>query len=118
MSNPSNTKTAAALAAKDAKEAERKAGLGWKLWDACDNGTLVAKKALTRMIKMGADIDFKTPKGWTGLMAAAFEGHVKVVQLLIENGANKEAKNEAGCTPLYCAAQKGRTAVVRLRGPV
>jgi ankyrin repeat protein len=47
-------------------------------------------------------------------IAAAEEGHTKIVELLIQHGANIEAKNASGATPLWSACRNGRREVVEL----
>ena len=52
-------------------------------------------------------------------MAAAFKGHVEVVQALLAKGASPEVKDEDGNTALARATQWGKTEVIPLlRGAV
>jgi ankyrin repeat protein len=84
-----------------------------KFWSKCENGSLVTQKELMRLIKMGADIEWKNPgRGdFTCLLVAAWRGHLRTVRLLLSVGANKEAKTKIA-TPLRLAAQEGHIAVV------
>ena len=52
--------------------------------------------------------------GWTALLAAAQEGHVALVKMLIKAGAKVDKANDDGCTPLYMAAQNGRMGAVKV----
>jgi ankyrin repeat protein len=85
-----------------------------KLLNKCDEGSLVTQKELTRLIKAGADIKWKGPDGFTCLLLAAFDGHLRTVRLLLCAGANKKAKTPGGSTPLFVAAQEGHVAVVNV----
>jgi ankyrin repeat protein len=96
--------------AETAKVAARE-NMSDKLWKKCENGLLVTQKELTRLIKMGADIEWKDPQDFTCLFVAAYGGHLRTVQLLLSAGVNKEAKTQ-GLTPLWVAAQEGHIAVV------
>ena len=50
----------------------------------------------------------------TPLYAAALNGSLKCVPLLLEAGANKDqGKTDTGSTPLYIAAARGRLEIVR-----
>lgn len=57
-----------------------------------------AKKNRTHLVanilaNIDIDLDFQDINGETALMAAASEGHNKVVKFLLEKGANKDVKN-------------------------
>ena len=54
------------------------------------------------------DIDARGPEGRTALHAAAIEGHVDVIELLLTNGADINAESETGATPLVLAAENGK----------
>lgn len=57
------------------------------------------------LISKGADINAKSDKGWTALMAASGEkGHLDVVKYLISKGADINARNDDGRTALMNAA--------------
>ena len=52
-------------------------------------------------IARGADFAVPTINGWTSLIAASSNGHIKVVRLLLERGADLAVPNKYGMTPLY-----------------
>jgi ankyrin repeat protein len=83
-----------------------------KLWKECADGTLVNKRALGKLAKAGADMEWQDSLGFTCLMAAVSNGRLKAVELLLAHGANIEARDGTGFTPLISAAQNGHTAVV------
>jgi ankyrin repeat protein len=85
-----------------------------KLWNKCYNGSLVTQEELTQLNKAGADIEWKGPQDATSLFAAAFQGYVRTVRLLLSAGANKEFSDASnGATPLFAAAKMGHIAVVK-----
>lgn len=65
-------------------------------------------------IKAGAAIDAKDVSGWRGVLSAAFEGHLRVLELLLELGANPNAADDLGWTPLMIAAWKNNAEAVCL----
>ena len=44
------------------------------------------------LLQSGAKIDIQDKRGWTCLFYATYQGHHKVVKLLLENGADKEIR--------------------------
>ncbi|GEM_PF-594365 len=54
------------------------------------------------------------PHGTTVLMAAALQGHLAMVQLLLEKGADVQAKDMNGATASDHAATKGHAEIVQL----
>ena len=50
----------------------------------------------------------------TGILEAARNGHLAIVQLLLDAGADKEVARQDGATALHVAAQNGHLDVVRL----
>jgi len=65
----------------------------------------------------GADVNAKTNKGWTVLIAASYGGYTngsyaEVVRLLLAKGANVNIKNSKGKTALVIAKDKGKTVIV------
>jgi ankyrin repeat protein len=52
--------------------------------------------------------------GWTALHAAASNGHVKTMQLLISNGIKLDAQDDSGNTALHIAAHNGHKGAVDL----
>ena len=60
-------------------------------------------------------INIRNKGGLTALHAAAYGGHVDVVELLIERGAAvNESKNLYHMSPLHAAAEEGHKEVVEL----
>lgn len=59
-----------------------------------------------------AQIDAKSKKGLTPLMAAAKGGNLEIVRFLLERGADVNARNEYGKTALRLAALDHRDDVV------
>jgi len=57
-------------------------------------------------------VDSKDEKGWTALLAAAYEGQEEVLTLLIENGANLNARTPENQTLLMMAAYNGSLPIV------
>jgi ankyrin repeat protein len=50
------------------------------------------------------DVNSPGYNGWSALHAAAFKGHVQVVQILLEHNADINAQNNRGEVPLHLAA--------------
>ncbi|MEW5800010.1 MAG: ankyrin repeat domain-containing protein [Bacteroidota bacterium] len=70
-------------------------GVDDNFYIACESGDINTVK---RLIPDLVDIDKKNSKGWSGLIMAAFNGHVDIVSVLIDNGANVNDKNYNGTT--------------------
>jgi uncharacterized protein len=66
------------------------------------------------LLDKGADINARTPRGFTALMAAANKGLVQTVRLLIERGADLSIRYEDGRTALDFARQNGQQAVITI----
>jgi ankyrin repeat protein len=77
------------------------------------NGTALTT-ALTTASLTGhfADINHLCARGMSPLYAAAREGHIKVVKLLVNKGANIHQATNQGTSPLHRAAQGGHQEVV------
>jgi hypothetical protein len=83
---------------------------------------ILAKKTLTTeelawietFLKDKANVGIRDRWDRTPLYVAAWNGHFKVVQLLIENGVDIGEKDNYGQTPLYLAAENGHLEVVQL----
>ncbi len=45
------------------------------------------------LLERGADLAFPTASGWTPLKAAATEGHVEIVKLLLGRGADVDVED-------------------------
>ena len=56
---------------------------------------------------------FSPQKGEAPLYAAAAEGHLQVVELLVAEGADQGAPDGDGDTPLYAAAARGHDEAAR-----
>eukprot|EP01036_Dinobryon_divergens_P022851 gene22852-31149_t len=78
--------------------------LGQQLIGAARDGNNAEAK---RLLKSGANANFKGVIGSAPLHWAAMNGQTSTCAVLLEMGANLEAKNNAGSTPLYCAARYG-----------
>jgi ankyrin repeat protein len=63
-------------------------------------------KGVEKVLKLGADINYKYKYGWTPLLFATMKGHKDIVEFLIENGADINVKYGAdGNTPLLFATR-------------
>ena len=85
------------------------AELGGKLLKAAKDGRSANVREL---IGDGADVNYNY--GWTALIAAAGNGHVDCVSLLLHAGADKDVKDNIELTALMCAATKGRADCTQL----
>ena len=74
------------------------------LMEAAKEGDLEGAKDL---IRRGADLEAKSPKGKTALHYAAANGRLQVVNLLLESGADANARDHEWHTPLMLAAIYG-----------
>ena len=83
------------------------------LYSAARFGCVDAVKAL---VTVGADLDATSiaadGKQTTALFAAAGEGHIGVLKVLLEAGAFPECSREDGGTPLHIACQRGHSLCV------
>lgn len=59
------------------------------------------------LLVAGAKPEVVGDKGWTALMAAAAEGHGKVVRELLHTRADVNVRNNKGCTALLMASRNG-----------
>ena len=68
------------------------------------------------LLKYGADVHIRGPKGATALHTAAKAGFVSVIDVLVEHGGDINARMNDGATPL-CVAMKAKRdmAVERIR---
>ena len=107
-------------AKKEAKERARAKvleGLGVELFDASVHGKAAR---VSQLLKLGIDLNFVMTKegcakGGFPLLAAAQEGQVEVVRLLLAaEGVEVNQARTDGCFPLYVACQQNHVEVVRL----
>ena len=61
-----------------------------------------------RLIAQGADVNARQHGGWTPLHAAADDGPLDLITLLLDAGADVNAANDYGQTALSLAQQHGR----------
>jgi ankyrin repeat protein len=67
------------------------------------------------LLDEGAQVDLRTPDGWTALGAACWDGRSDVVSLLLAHGADAVAAGTAdGATPLVLTATRGHPGVLTL----
>ena len=60
------------------------------------------------------DINSRSLHGLTALHAAAENGHLDIVRLLLDHDADIDAQDSMGRTPLHVASQQGHRDIVRL----
>ena len=82
------------------------------LGDAAERGDVAET---VRLLRAGSDPDGAGPRGNRPLHYAAYEGHVKVLELLLAHGAppSPDARNDVGVTPAHNAAQRGHAEALR-----
>jgi ankyrin repeat protein len=71
-------------------------------------------KEVTRLVKSGADVNWRDSIGETALFGAAAWGHVEVVRYLLSVVANCNIAESNGYTPLHWAAGHGTLETIRL----
>jgi len=71
------------------------------------DGTAIVKE----LLEAGAQVDARTPSGWTALIRVANSNNDEVVDLLIEAGADVNAQAEDGKTALMGAAYIGNAQI-------
>ncbi|CAG8981960.1 hypothetical protein HYALB_00004822 [Hymenoscyphus albidus] len=70
--------------------------------------------AVESLLKMGADPN-KVFETWASLLAAASEGYIDSIRVLLEGGASPDIPTaDSNMTPLSCAANKGYLDIYRL----
>lgn len=83
------------------------------LYGAALHGRLdVVQQLLETRGKVDLEITFRD--GTTPLFAAANQGHVEIVKVLVEAGANVNARSLNNATPICFAAAKGFTEIVQI----
>jgi len=68
--------------------------------DASDRSALRVARLL---LAHGAEVSFRTPRGWAPLHYAALARRTKIAELLLQHAADIEAKSRHGRTPLHLA---------------
>ena len=69
---------------------------------------------LVLLLSRGADVNLQHMHGGTALMAAAEEGRVAAVRMLIDGGARPEITDDDGWTALHFAQDSGHSAVAAM----
>jgi ankyrin repeat protein len=69
---------------------------------------------ITRLLDLGADVNFRGRYGYTPLMEAASQGHVSAVHLLLQSGADPLIGADDCAPPTFYACVHGFTDVVKL----
>lgn len=86
------------------------------LWKACAGGKVCEggnPAIVEALLAKGADVNARRKKdGYTAIFAAALEGHIDVVKVLLNNGVDINSKSNDGETPLRAAIGNGRIAMV------
>ena len=83
-------------------------------YEACVEGDLTL---VDKYLKAGEDVNqvfIVKGKEWTPLMRASFDGHVRLLKVLLKNAANVNLQDRDGWTALMCASQHGHSEVVKL----
>ena len=83
------------------------------LWRTRQKARTVTVAQTGRLLDHGANINARTPAGYTALLAASVWSNDDVVHLLLERGANVNARNKNGQTPLMYAALNGNAQMVQ-----
>ena len=66
------------------------------------------------MLKKRININQWNQEGFTPLILAAFNGHLKIVRLLLDNGSKIDMKDIGGDTALISACSAGHEDIVKL----
>lgn len=68
------------------------------------------------LLEHGANTDDipNDKEGWTAMIAAAYEGHNDIVNLLLSHGADKNIQDKNGKTALMWAEERGNTRVTEI----
>lgn len=79
---------------------------------ACGRGR--HEDGLRYFLDLGADINYSSDLGWTGVIYASVNGRHKTVKFLLENGADINRFDKFGNTALINAAKEGKIEVVEV----
>jgi ankyrin repeat protein len=74
----------------------------------------IALTITERLLAAGADANVKQQGGWTPLHAAAANGNLELIQLLLRHGAQGGTKNDDGKTAFDLATEKQQAEAVKL----
>jgi len=99
------------LKQRHAKQQLGKRRLGERLVAAAGDGDSAGIK---KLVKLGADINYKNSRGETPLSFAAAWNQVDAARSLLLLSANPNTADEMGGTPLMLAAQHGSIELVKL----
>jgi uncharacterized protein len=69
---------------------------------------------MSRLLRLGADVDGTTLDGTTTLMLAAYHGDVKCAELLLSHGADPLKRNDQGYDAVQAAAQSGNSELAEM----
>jgi ankyrin repeat protein len=83
------------------------------LW-LCQNPGVDQKLLINFILKIGADIEAKSDKGFTPLNLALQKGQIEIVKLLLKKGADIEARSNEGYTPLHLATCVGFVDIIKI----
>jgi len=67
-----------------------------------------------RLLELGADIEGKTPGGYSALFLAAGFNRLDVAKVLLKEGASLDTRSDNGDTPLHNAAKYAHSDVIEL----
>ena len=67
---------------------------------------------IKELLRVGAEVNVRTPTGWTALMRVANSNNLEALDLLIEAGADVNAQADDGRTPLMGAVHIGNADIV------
>lgn len=65
------------------------------------------------MLENGADVNYRAEDEYTAMLVVAFNGHVKVVRMLLARDAEKNTVEKLEWTPLQAASQGGHFDVAK-----
>ena len=73
---------------------------------------------VNKLLKQGAELEWRNPGGWTPLARACYDGSYEAAEALCAHGAELDARsdsqNDSQNTPLIFAADAGRTKICEM----